>query len=311
MSILVPNIKLSNGIEMPQLGLGTYPMTGEVLSSAVIDAYNNGYRLIDSSDNYFNEEDLGHALKLLYTQVEDATRENLFIVSKVSDELYPPGSLRATSNMGKYFWRTSSLMQKPDAVRKVVNDKINSTLKALGTDYLDLYLMHWPYPDYFEEIWQCMEDLYQDGKVRAIGVCNCRERHLRYLKDHCRIQPMVNQIETSPINTKESLIRYCSDNGICVMVYSPLMSLRCKQYPRYQQCLNSIAEKHGVSISQVILRFDIQRGLVPIPKSSNNDRLLNNISVFHFNLDDEDINLLMSCNVNHQYMPESRECPGL
>lgn len=301
---------LSNGVEMPHLGLGTYPMMGQQLTDAVVAAYKEGYRLIDTADNYYNEKDLGESLHTLYS-VTDAKREDMFLVSKVSDELYHPKTIGGGLNKGMYFWKTSPIMQKPNAVHDVVTKKIDDTLRFLKTDYLDLYLMHWPYPDYLTEIWYEMEQLYKSGKVRAIGMCNCRQRHFEKMKQSCEILPMVNQFEASPINTKASIVDYCDQNNIKVMVYSPLMSLRRKEMGDYQNLLTQLAAKYNVSTSQIVLRFDVQRGLIPIPKSTNANRLRSNISVFDFCLTDEDMKQLFAMNVNYQTLPESKACPGL
>ena len=301
---------LSNGVEMPHIGLGTYPMFGQQLTETVIAAYKEGYRLIDTADNYYNEKDLGESLRTLYATT-DAKREDMFLVSKVSDELYHPASIGGGLNKGVYFWKSSVVMQQPNSVRDVVTKKIDDTLRFLKTDYLDLYLMHWPYPDYLMDIWYEMERLYQSGKVRAIGMCNCRQRHFEKMSQSCKILPMVNQFETSPINTKETIVDYCNENNIKVMVYSPLMSLRKNEMVDFQNLLVQLATKYNVSISQIILRFDIQRGLIPIPKSTNANRLRSNISVFDFCLTEEDMKALFAMNVNFQYLPESKSCPGL
>lgn len=303
-------VQLANGIEMPHIGLGTYPMKGIELIKSVINSYHAGYRLIDTADNYYNETDLGESLQVLYNK-EGAKREQLFLTSKVSDELYMPGTLGGGMNKGKYFWKSSPLMQAPNAINAVVKMKIDESLRNLKTDYLDLYLMHWPYPDFFEEIWYEMEQLYRDGKVRAIGVCNCRERHLESLKKTCSVFPMVNQFETSPLNTKVSLIDYCDKNQVKVMVYSPLMSLRKGNKSRYHNYLNTLSQKYHRTPAQINLRFDVQRGLIPIPKSSNAERLLSNISIFDFMLTKDEMEKLFSFNINLQTLPESKSCPGL
>ena len=295
---------------MPHIGLGTYPMMGQQLSDALLGAYNVGYRLIDTADNYYNEKDLGKSLSILYDKT-DAKREDMFLVSKVSDELYHPHSVGGGQNKGLYFWKNSPEMQKPNAVHNVVNRKIDNTLTCLKTDYLDLYLMHWPYPDYFHEIWYEMEQIYKSGKVKAIGVCNCRPRHFETLAKSCEIYPMVNQFETSPINTKSSIVDFCDKHNIKVMVYSPLMSLRIKGKKDYQVYLSELATKYECTPAQINLRFDIQRGLVPIPKSSNHNRLKSNFSVFSFALTSQEMNTLMSFNEDYQTLPESKSCPGL
>lgn len=302
-------VLLSNGVKMPHLGLGTYPMTGEILTSAVLNAYSSGYRLFDTSDNYYNEPDLGIALNQLYTRT-NSKREELFLVTKVSDDLYKPGTLGGGSNMGKYFWKNSIEMQSPDAVHRIVRGKIEHSLKSLQTDYIDLYLLHWPYPDYFKEIWKELELLYSEKLVRAIGVCNCRERHLEHMKLFVNDFPVINQFESSPLNTKESIVDYCDENNVRIMIYSPLKSLNVSNVG-YKLLLNDLSKKYNKKAAQIILRFDIQRGLIPIPKSSNSKRIDDNINVFDFVIEEDDMQLLMNCNENRMYMPESKSCPGL
>lgn len=301
---------LSNGVEIPSIGLGTYPMYGKTLSEVVISAYSVGYRLIDTADNYYNEKDLGESLSLLY-QNTSATRDDLFLVTKLSDELYPAGTIGGGANRGVYFWKNSPVMQAQNAVRKIIENKLSNSLKWLKTDYLDALLMHWPYPDYFEEIWFEMERLYKNGIVRSIGVCNCRERHLEKLSKSCEIYPMINQFETSPINTKTSLVNYCNEHNVKVMIYSPLMSLRRSHLNEYQVYLNELSENYKKNPAQIILKFDMQRGLIPIPKSSNPSRLKSNVNLFDFSLSQAEMKKLMSFNMDLAYMPESRSCPGL
>ena len=301
---------LSNGVEIPAIGMGTYPLRGNVLMDAICDAYSCGYRLFDTSDNYYNEEDLGDGLIMLYN-IFGAERNKLFLVSKLSDELYEPGTLGEGTNKGLYFWKSSPAMMGDSAVKKIVRQKITHTLHALHTDYLDLLLLHWPYPDYFEEIWQEMERLFKEGLVRAIGVCNCRERHLDRLLNNCSIIPMVNQFETSPLNTKESLTNYCNRNNIHIMVYSPLMSLRINTSIDYNEYLKFLEHKYQKTRAQIILRFNVQRGFTPIAKSIHKDRLQSNIEIFDFALEGQEITHLLSFNENKQVLPESRVCPGL
>ncbi|MCD7714056.1 MAG: aldo/keto reductase [Prevotella sp.] len=301
--------QLANGVEMPMLGLGTWPMTDKQLHKAVLSAFNVGYRLIDTADNYYNEEDLGMGLQLLY-KATDAKRKDMFLVSKLSDERYDRNTIGGGLYMGLYFWKTSPVMQKPNAVHDVVRMRINSSLKKLQTDYIDLYLMHWPYPDFFQEIWYEMEQLVKEGKVRAIGVCNCRERHLEMLRG-CSVPPHVNQFETSPLNTKVSHVNYCKEHGVQIMVYSPLMSLRQEQQVEYQDYLVRLSHKYKRDKAQIVLRFNLQRGFISIPKSSHRERLASNISIFDFKLSDEEMQTLLSFNADMQYLPESKYCPGI
>lgn len=301
---------LSNNVEMPLLGLGTYPIYGEELTRTIISAYNAGYRLIDTADNYYNEKDLGISLEQLYKNTS-AKRKDLFLVTKLSDELYPAKSIGGGVNRGIYFWKNSPAMQSPNAVKNIVEQKISNSLKCMKTDYIDALLMHWPYPDFFEEIWYEMEILYKKGVVRSIGVCNCRERHFEKLSKSCEIYPMINQFETSPINTKSSLAKYCEAHNVKVMIYSPLMSLRRTYLKDYHDYLKELGAKYGKNQAQIVLRFDTMRGMIPIPKSTNQSRLKSNIDIFDFQLTIEEINTLMSFNIDLAYMPESRSCPGL
>ena len=301
---------LSNGVDIPAVGMGTYPLKGQILTNAVNDAYCSGYRLFDTADNYYNEEDLGTSLETLYVKT-DAKREELFLVSKLSDELYKPGTLGGGQNKGLYFWKSSPAMQGEDSVHRVVRQKFSHTLEALHTDYLDLLLMHWPYPDYFEKIWHEMEKLYNEGLVKAIGVCNCRERHFERLRKSCTVFPMVNQFESSPLNTKSPLADYCNANGIHIMTYSPLMNLKQKSTAAYTEYLETLSRKYNKTKAQVVLRFDVQRGFTPIPKSAHKERLQANIDTFDFELTDEDMKNLFRFNEDRQYLPESKSCPGL
>lgn len=301
-------IVLSNGVSIPSIGAGTYPLKGNSLENMVSYAYDAGYRLFDTADNYYNEKDLGDSLTKLYPKT---TRENLFLVTKVSDELYPIGSLGAGTNRGIYFWKNSPYMQEKNAVKKIITKKIENSLKALRTEYIDLFLMHWPYPDYFEEIWYEMELLYKEGKTRSIGVCNCEPRHFEILKKSFSILPMVNQLETSPINTKEKTIDYCKNHNIKIMVYSPLMNLRINTNPQYIQYLDYLSTKYNKTKAQIVLRFDLERGLIPIPKSSHKERIFSNIDIFDFSFSSDEVNKLFTFNEDKKYLPSSKSCPGL
>lgn len=304
------SVILSNGVEMPNIGLGTFPLYGDVLTNTLYEAYKIGYRLVDTADNYHNEKDLGESLDYLYSH-SSATRKDMFLVSKISDDLYPQGTIDAGNNTGKYFWKSSSYMQEEQAVKKVITHKIEESLTSLHTDYLDLWLMHWPYPDYFEEIWYEMEQVYKQGKVRAIGLCNSRERHFDKLKKCCTVFPHVNQVETSPLNAKENLLECCSNNNVRCMVYSPLKSLSFHINETYDKYVDHLAAKYNKTKEQIVLKFHIQRGTVPIPKSTHASRLIANYNIFDFEISNQEMNILLSFNMDYQYMAESMRCPGL
>lgn len=308
MSAFAQTVTLSNGVKMPRMGFGTYPLYKDALTTAVCNAYEAGFRMFDTSDNYYNEEDLGNSLSEVYTQY-GVKREGLFLITKLSDELYPVGVPGAGANRGIYFWKNSPMMQAPTAVHDVIMRKVEHSLKALRTDYIDLLLMHRPYPDFFSEIWKEMICIYRQGIVKAIGVCSCYERHLEKLSLNSDVYPMVNQIELSPLNTKEELVEYSNKNNIATMVYSPLMTLRVENV-QYQNLLSELAQKYGCSKARILLRFYLQLGLVPIPKSAKLDRCRDNISAMDFALDDIDVARLLSCNCDYQTLPESKGCPG-
>lgn len=301
-------MKLANGVEMPEIGFGTYPLFVPELLRIVREAWDVGYRMFDTADNYYNESDLGEALDSLY-KTSEARRKDIFLVTKVSDELYRQGMPGRGMNRGMYFWKTSPLMRGEGAVHRIVHEKVENSLRALKTDYIDLLLMHRPYPDFFVEIWTELEKLYEEGKVRAIGVCGCYDRHFELLRREGRILPMVNQIQVSPVNAKGEY-DFCRANGIALMGYSPLMSLRFTSLVAYQNALANLAAKYGRSQAQILLRWLIQRGVAPIPKTTHKERLIENISVFDFELEESDVALLTHQNINFQTLPESKACPG-
>lgn len=305
------NIRLNNGMTIPSIGMGTFPLNGQQLISTVKEAVKCGYRMFDTSDNYYNEQALGEGIRQVLKEDSNAKREDFTIVTKLSDELYPPGTLGGTYTKGVYFWKSSPIMQEIDSVRKVVNLRLKQSLENLGTDYIDVWLMHWPYPDYFEDIWREMERVYEQGYVRAIGVSNCSERHLR--KIYGSVAPMINQIQSSPLFTREKLVDFCNKCGTQVMIYSPLQHLKFKggDYNAYHQFLTSLARKYNKSEAQIVLRFDIQRGLIPMAKSSNPDRLKSNIDLFDFALSNDEMQLLLAFNQNKRTLIESKECPGI
>ena len=202
--------KLTNGIEMPAIGMGTWPLKGDRLRSVATAAIEVGYRLFDTADNYGNEEALGDVLNSGVV-----SREELFVTTKISDE---KNDACPWSSVGKYFYRTSAYM-KTHTVKEVVERLVNESLRKLRTDYIDCLLVHWPYPDYLLEIWDVMCGLYHQGKLRSIGVSNCRERHIEKISRAFDIKPMVNQISISPLDTRKPLLSYCGRQGIRVMCY--------------------------------------------------------------------------------------------
>lgn len=299
-------VNLYNGISMPAIGFGTYPLKGQVLSQCVSSAVNCGYRLFDTSDNYYNESDLGVALSKVYASTS-VRREDIFLVTKLSDDLFP--SEEGGLPMGRYFWNHSSYM-KNTTVRDIIHEKLENSLRSLKTDYIDSLLLHWPYPDTYIEAWSEMISLYQSGVVKSIGVCNFRERHLDKLFAATNFTPMINQFETSPLNTKSKLLRCCQEQGIQIMTYSPLQSLSRKELTD-TKIIKELCKKYDKSTAQIILNWNVRKGLVPIPKSQSCHRIQSNIDIFNVELSIDEIAALDSLNIDLQYLPESISCPGI
>ena len=254
--------KLSNGVNMSSIGFGTYKLGEE---QDVIDrvklALKIGYRQIDTASFYGNEEGVGKGIAQ-----SGVDRKDIFLVTK--------------------------LWNDDHGYEETIN-AFNKSIKKLGVDYLDLYLIHWP-NKLNSETWRAFEDLYKEGKVRAIGVCNFKIGHLEELKKIAKIMPMVNQIEIHPCKTQKDIIEYCTENNIQVVAWGPIMRGKIFSLP----LMLDLAEKYNKSIAQITLRWHIQNGVIPIPKSSNEERIKANIDIFDFNLSNEDMKKIDSLNSN-------------
>lgn len=298
---MIPTIQLSNGVDMPVMGFGTYPMTGDVLYRSLLCALECGCTLFDTAHSYPNEGSIGEELARIFAS-SSFKREDVFLTSKIGDRL------DHGMPMGYYFYDSASCPDKN--TRAVVYGQVEDSLRKLRTDYIDLLLIHWPYNDCLEAIWLAMEELYRQGKVRAIGVSNHKVRHLQRIEKVCSIEPMVNQMFVSPINTQAKVMEYCRAKGIAVESYSPLMFLR---QPNAMSASGEFAElcaKYGRSAAQIVLRWSVQKHIIPIPKSANPERIRKNYEVFDFALTDQEMSLLDSFNEDWQYLPESVYCPG-
>lgn len=256
-------MKLYNDVELPDIGAGTYPYREELIS-LVPSLIDNGYRLFDSSDNYHNEEKLGEALSRVNTDLLD----NVVI-------------------MTKYSWPQKSVKKAFDeSSKKIFSNTITPNRKA------DIYLMHWPYPYLWERRWREMENLYRRGYCKAIGVCNFNEKNMERLLSICRVKPMINQFECHPMYQQRSLIELCNKEKIQVISYSPLARINKELFEN--ELLVSIAKKHNKSVSQVILKWNISEGRIPIPASGNVSHMKENHFLSDFKLDDNEIKAINS-----------------
>ena len=264
---------LHNGVKMPWLGLGVFKVEeGQELVNAVKNAITHGYRSIDTAAIYGNEVGVGQGVREA-TQMEEVTREDLFVTSKVwNSELGYEATIAA----------------------------YEESLTKLGLDYLDLYLIHWPVAGKFKEAWRALETLYKEGRVKAIGVSNFQIDHLKDLMEDAEIKPMVNQVECHPRLTQKELQAFCKQHDIQLEAWSPLMQGQLLENEKLQK----IASKYGKSTAQIILRWDLQNGIVIIPKSTKEHRIVENASVFDFELTQEDIECINSLNENHRVGPD-------
>ena len=254
--------ELNNGVKIPVIGLGTWQTPdGEVAQKTVEDALDIGYRLIDTAAAYGNEESIGRGIKL-----SGVNRHDLFVTTKL--------------------WNDHHGYQKTKAA-------IDESLTKLDLDYLDLYLIHWPNPapvrDHWAELnaesWQAMEEAVQAGKIRAIGVSNFRRKHLAELLKTAKIRPAVNQIYLNPSDMEEEVTTYNKELGILSEAYSPLG--RGDLFAN--ETVVSVAQHYGKSPAQVLLRWSLQHGFVPLPKSVHRERLESNLQVFDFTISEEDM----------------------
>lgn len=270
-------IKLNNGVEMPQQGFGTYLIPKEKLSETIGKAYEMGYRQFDTAWRYGNERHIAQALKN-----NGIRREDVFITSKFN----------ITGSYKSLFYHDRLYSLKFRSIKSV----IEQSFRDLDTNYIDLYLMHFPYPMY-KKIWEVMSKFYNEGRIRAIGVCSFLPPHIEALKHCSDIIPAVNQFEISPLNTQKDLIKYCRNERIAVEAMSTFSHYRNVE-PRKEILENplllSIAKKYSKSVVQVVLRWMFQQNIILIPKTWEYSHMLENISILDFELTDKDINAIDS-----------------
>lgn len=260
-------VQLQSGAEMPWVGLGVFrAKEGPELVNAIKSAIKHGYRSFDTASIYQNEEATGQGIR---EGIEEAgiSRKEIFVTSKVWND-----------NQGY-----ESTIQAYEA-----------SLERLGLDYLDLYLIHWPVAGKYKDTWKALETLYNDGRVKSIGVSNFHVHHLKDLLEDATVKPMVNQIEYHPYLTQKEVQAFCVEQGIQMEAWSPLMAGKILDQP----LLKEIGEIYGKSVAQIILRWDLQNGVVTIPKSTNEQRLVENASIFDFELSIEDMDRISALNQN-------------
>jgi diketogulonate reductase-like aldo/keto reductase len=260
---------LNNGIEMPYFGLGVYlSEDGKEVTNAVKWALEEGYRHIDTASIYGNEEGVGMGIR-----ESGVDRKDIFVVSKV--------------------WNSD---QGYDSTIKAYE----ASLERLNLDYLDLYLVHWPVKGKYKETWRAMEYLYENKGVRAIGVSNFMQHHLEDLLSASKIVPMVNQMEFHPYLVQQELIDFCNKNTIQYEAWSPLMQGHIFEL----EVMNGLAAKYQKTIAQIVLRWDLQKGVITIPKSSKKERIKANADIFDFELTLEDVNLLDRLDCSKRFGPD-------
>ena len=257
--------KLSNGVGIPCIGFGTWQTPdGDVAVRSVAAAIEAGYRHIDTAQAYGNEESVGKGIR-----ESGIDRKDLFVTTKL--------------------WNTNHSY-------KLTMRTFEESMNKLGLDYLDLFLIHWPNPIAFRDHWQeanaeswkAMEELYEAGKIRAIGVSNFRPHHIEEILKTAKVAPMVNQIRLCPGDTQDETVDWCREHGMVLEAYSPLGIGQIFEVPEMQK----LAEKYHRSIAQVCIRWSLQRGYLPLPKSVTPSRIQENLKVFDFELSEEDVRLI-------------------
>ncbi len=247
-------VTLSNGVKMPVLGYGVYQVTKDECERCVMDALEVGYRSLDTAQSYFNEEEVGSAMKK-----SGIPREEIFLTSKVWVEHYGYEETRKS---------------------------VEESLRKLQTDYLDLMLLHQPFNDYYGA-YRALEDMYDEGKLRAIGVSNFYPDRLVDLASFTRIPPMINQIETHVLNQRTEDNEWMGKYHIAHEAWAPFGEGRGGLFEN--KVLKQIGDKYGKTTAQVMLRWNIQRGVIVLPKTTHKERMIQNLDVFDFSLTDEDM----------------------
>lgn len=256
-------VTLENGVKMPQLGYGVYQVTKEECERCVLDALKVGYRLFDTAQSYFNEEEVGNAIVK-----SGVSREEIFLTSKVWIDHYGYEECRKS---------------------------VLESLRKLKTDYIDLMLLHQPFSDYYGA-YRALEDLYDEGKIKAIGISNFYPDRMVDLASFTRIKPMINQIEIHPYHQQVFSKEWHDKYGVQLEAWAPFGEGRKNMFELSE--LKEIGDKYGKTVAQVILRWHLQRGIVVIPKSTHLERMKENFNVFDFELAQEDMDIISKLDKN-------------
>ena len=274
----IPDITLNNGQTIPQFGFGVFQIeTGDTFE-AVTTALQAGYRHVDTAEMYGNEKEVGEAIRK-----SDLDRAEVFVTSKLSNDAH-----------------------RPDDARRA----FDQTLTALDSDYVDLFLIHWPLPTKYDgdyvSTWQTLEEFYRDGRARSIGVSNFQPRHLRRLHTECDVPPAINQIEVHPYLTQDEVRGFCAEHQIAIEAWSPIAQGLVLNDP----VIDSIARRTGKSPAQVVLRWHIERGDIVFPKSVTAKRIKENIDIFDFELPAADVEEISMLNRDERTGPDPDKFGG-
>jgi 2,5-diketo-D-gluconate reductase A len=268
----IPDIMLNNGQQIPQFGFGVFQIEPEDTVEAVVTALQAGYRHIDTAEGYGNEKQVGEAIAK-----SGVDRSEVFITSKLSNDAHLPDDARLA---------------------------FEETLEALGTEFVDLFLIHWPLPTRYDgdyvSTWKTLEEFYRDGRARSIGVSNFQPHHLRRLHSESEVPPAVNQIEVHPYLTQEDVRAFCAEHQIAIEAWSPIAQGQVLGDPE----IVTIAERTGKSPAQVVLRWHIERGDIVFPKSVTPARIRENIDIFDFELSAQDMETISALNKDLRTGPD-------
>ena len=269
---VIPEILLNNGQKIPQFGFGVFLIKPEETEQAVDSALKAGYRHIDTAQMYGNEAEVGEAIRK-----SGLDRTDVFVTTKLNNGAHLPNEARQA---------------------------FDDSLKALGLDYIDLFLIHWPVPSRyggdFVSTWKTLEEFYREGRAGSIGVSNFQPHHLRRLHTETEIRPAVDQIEVNPYLTQDDVRNFCAEHEIAVEAWSPIARGNALQDPT----IEAIARKYGKTTAQTILRWHIERGDIIFPKSATVARIKENIDIFDFELSGEDVEAISALNRNQRTGPD-------